>query len=117
MSYATIDDIFQRYSPIHTVVGSADNMVDSLHVSSVFIADAESLVDGFISRRYEVPLSPVPNFITQITSDIAIFNILVEKGAKGTDGRCEQRIDAAHTISHCGGHGDGHGGQVRAVDA
>ena len=57
MSYADIDDVFKRYSPIHTMVGSADNMVDSVHVSSVYVADAESFVDGYLSRRYEVPLT------------------------------------------------------------
>lgn len=80
MSYAGIDDIFKRYAPIHTLVGSADNMVDSIHVGSIFVADAESLVDGYLSRRYDVPLAaPVAPMITQITSDLAIFNMLVEK--------------------------------------
>ncbi len=79
MPYATIDDIFARYRPINTLVGSADTQVTSEDVASIFIADAESFIDAYISRRYDVPLSPAPQFITQIASDLSIFNMMVEK--------------------------------------
>ena len=79
MSYADIDGVFSRYKPIATLVGSANVQVASVDVSTIFIADAEGFVDAFLSRRYETPLSPVPRIITQITSDLAIFNMMVEK--------------------------------------
>jgi len=79
MSYTDIDGVFSRYKPIATLVGSADVQVTSVDVSTIFIADAEGFVDAFLSRRYETPLSPVPRIITQITSDLAIFNMMVEK--------------------------------------
>jgi len=79
MSYATIDDVFKRYKPIRTLVGSEDISVNSVEVSSIFITDAESFVDAYISRRYAVPLNPVPSLIRQVTSDLAIFNMMVEK--------------------------------------
>lgn len=79
MTYATIGDVFKRYKPIRTMVGSDDVQVTSNDVSSVFISDAESLIDGYIGRRYSVPLDATPSFITQIASDISIFNMLVEK--------------------------------------
>ena len=79
MSYATINGVFARYGPIHTLVGSAEVQATSADVSSVYIADAESYVDAYVSRRYVVPLSPVPNMITQITVDLTIFNMMVEK--------------------------------------
>lgn len=78
MTYATIDDIFSRYKPIKTLVGSEDMQVSSAEVTSIFIRDAESLVDAFLAARYSVPLSPVPAYITQVTADIALFNMLVE---------------------------------------
>jgi phage gp36-like protein len=78
MSYATITDVMTRYKPIVTLVGSEDLQVASVDVASIFINDAESIVDAIIGRRYTVPLNPVPAFITQVTADIAIFNILVE---------------------------------------
>jgi phage gp36-like protein len=78
MSYATIDDIMKRYKPISTMIGSEDMQVASLDVTSIFINDAQSLVDAYLANKYTVPLSPVPGYITMVTADIAIFNILLE---------------------------------------
>lgn len=85
MSYATIDDIFKRYKPIRTLVGSEDLQVASADVSSIFIRDAESLVDAYLTNRYTVPLSVVPSYITMVTADIAIFNMLFEHLPKVPD--------------------------------
>jgi len=79
MSYATINDIFKRYKPISTLVGSDSVQVASTDVSSIFSSDAESFIDAYVSRRYVVPLNPVPSLITQIASDLSIFNMMVEK--------------------------------------
>jgi phage gp36-like protein len=85
MSYATIDDIMKRYKPIRTIVGSEDMQVTSMDVSSIFIRDAESLVDAYLANKYTVPLSPVPSYITMVTADIAIFNILLEHLPRSPD--------------------------------
>lgn len=77
MPYATIDDIFARF-PVSTLVGSGSNEVSSLEVSSVYIADAESIVDAHLSQRYTVPLNVEP-IIKHITSDLAIFSMLAER--------------------------------------
>ena len=79
MSYSDIDGIFNRYKPIRTLVGSSDVQATSADVASIFISDAEGFIDAYISRRYSVPLNPVPSLITQIASDLAIFNMMVEK--------------------------------------
>jgi phage gp36-like protein len=78
MSYAVFDDVVSRYRPIITLIGSEDLQVSSVNVSSIFIRDAESFVDARIGRRYAVPLTVVPAFITQVTADIAIFNMLTD---------------------------------------
>lgn len=85
MSYATIDDVFKRYKPIRTIIGSEDIQVTSVDVASIFIRDAESIVDAYISNRYSVPLTNVPPYITMVTADIAIFNILFEHLPKVPD--------------------------------
>lgn len=94
MSYATINDVFARYQPIKTMVGSEDIQVTSDVVSSVFIADAESIVNAYLSRRYVVPIIPVEPIITQIASDLSIFNMLVEK-LPGTPDFFQPRHDRA----------------------
>lgn len=85
MSYATIDDVFARYNQIETMVGSGTRDVTSVEVSSVYIADGESFVDLHLNQRYVVPLNPVEPVITQITSDLAIFNMMVERLPKTPD--------------------------------
>jgi phage gp36-like protein len=79
MAYATINNVFKQYRPINTLIGFDDNQITSVDISSIFIAQAESFADAFLSRRYAVPLNPVPYFITQLVTDLSIFNMLVEK--------------------------------------
>jgi phage gp36-like protein len=80
MAYAAIGDVLSRYKPITTMVGTHANDITSVEISSQFIADAESFVDAYIGSRYTVPLTaPVPALITQVTADLAIFNLAAEK--------------------------------------
>ena len=51
MAYATIDDVFSRYAPINTMVGTGANDVTSVEVSSIFIADAESFMNAYLGRQ------------------------------------------------------------------
>jgi phage gp36-like protein len=95
--YATIDDVFGRYKPINTMVGIGSYDVTSVQVSSIFVADAESFVDAYLGARYEVPLAVVPSVITQITSDLAIFNMVVEKQPNVPD-HMQARYDRSVTM-------------------
>lgn len=78
MSYATINDVFRRYPPISTAVGTGEYDVASVDVDSTFIAGAEGMVNGFLSARYTVPLPSDP-LITRLTADIAIYDILAQR--------------------------------------
>lgn len=79
MAYATSDDIFSRYKPIRTMVGASSFEVASIDVTSIFIHDAESLVDAYVGIKYATPITPVSGLVTQITSDLTIFAMLAEK--------------------------------------
>jgi phage gp36-like protein len=57
-------------------VGSFD--VTSVDVASIHIADSEGLVDSFLGARYIVPFTTVPQLITGVTSDLAIFKLMAE---------------------------------------
>lgn len=78
MAYATIDDVFKRYPPIQTMVGSGINEVASVDVGSIYISDAEGLVNAYIGARYIVPVQPEP-IITWLTSELAIYNMVRDK--------------------------------------
>jgi phage gp36-like protein len=90
--YATIDDVFARF-PVSTLVGSSDNEVSSFDVSSIFIADAQGIVDSFLAARYVTPVTVEP-LITHITADLAIFNMLAER-----TGRVPQVMQARYDRS------------------
>jgi phage gp36-like protein len=53
--------------------------VSSVNVNSVYISDAESYIDAFLSVKYVTPITPVSPLITMIASDLAIFHLLSEK--------------------------------------
>lgn len=80
MSYATFADVVSRYKPIQTMVGSdSSTYVTTAEVASVYIWQSESYVDAFLGMRYPVPLATVPPLITQVTADLALFHLMVEK--------------------------------------
>lgn len=89
MSYATIDDVFARF-PVHTLVGTGTNEVASVEVSSIYIQDAEGVVDAFLGAKYVTPLTTVP-LVTQITADLAIFNMMAER-----TGRVPQAVQSRY---------------------
>jgi phage gp36-like protein len=78
MSYSTIDDVFKRYPVIDQVVGSASEQVASADVTSIYIADADSIINGYLSRRYVLPLTTEP-LLTMVSADIAIYRLIEDK--------------------------------------
>lgn len=78
MAYADISDVFKRYPLVSNVVGSGTNLVASADVSSIYIADSESLVNAFLSSRYVIPLVSEP-MLTWLTADIAIYRLFEDK--------------------------------------
>jgi phage gp36-like protein len=85
VAYATIDDIFGRFKPIRTMIGAGSFEVSSNEVTSIFILDADSFVDAYLAKRYVTPITPVPSMVTQISSDLAIFNMMTEKQVQVPD--------------------------------
>lgn len=76
--YSTINDVFKRYPMIENVVGSGDLLVPSADVSSIYIADGDSIINAYLSRRYVVPLTAEP-LLTWISADIAIYRLIEDK--------------------------------------
>ena len=44
------------------------------------IADADGEIDGYLAKRYAVPLAPVPTVITKLSNDIALYNLRSRAG-------------------------------------
>lgn len=44
------------------------------------IADADAEIDGYLNKRYPVPLANIPDMITKISKDIAVYNLMSRSG-------------------------------------
>lgn len=44
------------------------------------IADADAEIDGYLTKRYRVPFSPVPRVLNKFSKDIAIYNLYSRVG-------------------------------------
>ena len=44
------------------------------------IADADGEIDGYLAKRYAVPLAPVPQVINKFSKDIAFYNLFSRIG-------------------------------------
>ena len=64
---AYIDDLEQRRSVIRPLAEDA-------------IRDADAEIDGYLMKRYPVPMSPAPAVISKYSRDIAIYNLVSRAG-------------------------------------
>jgi phage gp36-like protein len=81
MAYADFDDVLRRYTPLETLIGSGDVYVTTADICSIFIADAEGIVDAYLSGRYVIPLASEP-LLTSVTADIALFRVLSDRAPR-----------------------------------
>lgn len=44
------------------------------------IADADAEIDGYLSKRYVVPISPAPRVLNKFSKDIAVYNLFSRIG-------------------------------------
>ena len=49
------------------------------------IMDAEAEIDGYLAKRYPLPLAPVPSVIKKFAKDIAIYNLYSRNGINESD--------------------------------
>ena len=77
MAYCTKDDILEQLDE-ETLLQLTDDygvgQVDDNKVTRA-IADADATIDAYCQGRYEIPLSPVPPKIRNLSVDLAIYHI------------------------------------------
>lgn len=64
---AYIDDLEQRRSAVRPLAEDA-------------IRDADAEIDGYLMKRYPVPMFPAPAVISKYSRDIAIYNLVSRSG-------------------------------------
>ncbi len=101
-AYATIDDVTKRYPQIITAIGSAEYDVASVDVASIYIVDAEAMIDARLRDRYIVPFTTVDPLIPHIAANLAICSILRDKLPDNPDWieqRCQGVMDMLEKIA------------------
>lgn len=82
MPYCSVDDIKARV-PEAILIGltqddSSATSVDETKISDA-IGDGDGLIDFYLASQYEVPFSPVPAIIKNISISIARYNLYKRK--------------------------------------
>ena len=77
------------------------------------IADADAEIDGYLAKRYAVPLAPAPRVINKFSKDIAVYNLFSRIGIdEGTDQKTYDQVPHAGRGGHgVHRHGDGRPGE------
>ena len=82
MSYAVLQDLIDRFGEEELIelTDRADpptGLVDATIVAGA-LADADELINSYVARRYDLPLSPVPSRLVQMAANIARFNLYTD---------------------------------------
>jgi phage gp36-like protein len=77
MAYATLSDLVSRFGEeqlVQLTDRNGSGVIDQSIVDQA-INDASALIDGYLSGRYPVPLSPVPAILVGYACDLARYNL------------------------------------------
>lgn len=88
MAYCSPDDIIVMLKDdmLNPIIGNAyiedpeERKVAIRPLVSDAIADADAEIDGYLMKRYPVPMSPAPAVISKYSKDIAIYNLISRSG-------------------------------------
>jgi phage gp36-like protein len=82
--YCSVDDLLARYSEDVLIDITTDGTVDDTEINQAkvdgTIADVSALIDSYLQKEYNVPLSPVPRVISKISVDIVLYELFSDRG-------------------------------------
>lgn len=59
------------------------------------VADAGELIDGYVSGRYQVPLTVVPSLIKTLAVDLAVYKLYMRRKKKSVPDMVQKQYDNA----------------------
>ncbi len=95
MSYATVDDMLARYGEdvVYPLVDKDhDDTLDDA-AASRSLRDASGLINSYIGTRYPLPLNEIPDLLTRLCVDIALYWLSEDAGGATEEKR--QRFEDA----------------------
>ena len=81
MPYCTIDDLHLRLPASFVVSLTDDAGSEVVDVDTVqrAIADADSMIDGYLRSRYTVPFATTPKIIQRLSVDLTVYYLYQRK--------------------------------------
>ena len=88
MSYSTKEEVREmlKDDALNAIIGDTfiedpaerEELVEPLIEAA--IADADAEIDGYLAKRYTVPISPAPRVLNKFSKDIAVYNLFSRIG-------------------------------------
>ena len=107
MPYCTQANILDRIDEA-TLIALTDEAgageVDGDKVAAA-VADADATIDAYCQGTYTVPLSPVPPKITQLSVDIALYNLYSQSDLDMPEVRKDRNKEAIRFLEKVAGGG------------
>lgn len=83
MAYCTETEVLEmmKEDALNAIIGDGyiedetERQEKILPIVTAAIEDAEGEIDGYLAKRYPVPLAPVPKVIAKFAKDIAVYNL------------------------------------------
>lgn len=82
MAYCTLNDILDNIdeAELIRITDDADDGAVNEDVVDQAIAGADALVDSYLAARHSVPMDPVPDIVSSLSCDIALYKICARRG-------------------------------------
>lgn len=94
MSYSTKEEVREmlKDDALNTIIGDtfvedpAEREAKINPIIEAAIEDADAEIDGYLAKRYKVPLDPAPKVLAKFSKDIAVYNLFSRIGIdEGSD--------------------------------
>lgn len=116
MSYSTKEEVREmlKDDALNAIIGDTfiedpaerEELVEPLIEAA--IADADAEIDGYLAKRYTVPISPAPRVLNKFSKDIAVYNLFSRIGIdESTDKDLSQPIQRGDQVPHPRRRGEG----------
>jgi phage gp36-like protein len=88
MPYCTVEEVrgMIKADALNMIIGDeyiedeAEREARIIPIIEEAIKDADGEIDGYLVKRYSVPLSPTPKVINKFSKDIAVYNLFSRAG-------------------------------------
>lgn len=93
MAYCTVQEVtgMLKDDMLNVIIGNeyiqdAEERKQKLApIAELAIQDADAEIDGYLMKRYPVPMSPAPAVLSKYSRDIAVYNLVSRSGIDTND--------------------------------